>query len=147
LRHIIFALAFLLGTFTRLAAQETTTEQKFLIAVDTIGVTAVAPDVYTTWIYALTSPTSYPSSGILVAFDCAGQRVKRLAHVVYHAKADGSPGVEGPIEEDLGAEWQEISIPRLFTLVCRIGSTRPYEGVPEPTTPQAPAWDGKTFQS
>ncbi|MCC2626590.1 MAG: hypothetical protein K0S14_240 [Thermomicrobiales bacterium] len=114
----LFILAFLLGL---LAGPLVAQDQKFHVAVDTAGVSPVGDNIYTTWVYALATPTSFPSSGILVAFDCANRKVKRLAHVVYQWNADSS-GVEGPIVEDNGA-WMDVSIPALYDLVCRVGPT------------------------
>jgi hypothetical protein len=131
----IFAL--LLGLLAGpLAAQAPATKQRFEIAVDTAGISEVAPNVYTTWVFARATPTSWPSSGILVAFDCQNRKVKRLAHVVYSLKPDSS-GVEGPIYEDEG-EWMDVSIPRLYDVVCSIGPTHG-PSVVEPTPgPESP---------
>jgi hypothetical protein len=133
------------------------------IFVDTAGVSTFAameedsaghkvvtehPGVYMTWVFAKATATSLPSSGVLVAFDCRGRKVKRLAHVVYRLSADRQ-NVEGAIEVD-DREWQEPTIPRMMDMVCRIGPTHapavvaptpPIDGfrapgvAPEPETP------------
>lgn len=110
-------------------------KQQFLVFADTAGIGAIpgVPDVYSTWVYALSSPTSWPSSAVLVAWDCKAGKVKRLAHVVYRMKAD-STGVEGPIVEDNGP-WVEPVDPRLFKLVCTIGPTHT---APDATPQPAP---------
>jgi hypothetical protein len=134
-KRAIVTLAFLLGLLVSPAFGQTQATGKFHIAVDTAGVMPMGPaGVYVTWIYALATPTSWPSSGILVAFDCQNRKVKRLASVVYSMKAD-STGVEGPIYEYEG-EWVDVSIPRLFDLVCAIGPTHG-PSVVEPTVPKA----------
>lgn len=135
MRRVILAIAFLLGLLVSPAFGQSPVSQKFHVAVDTAGVSEYPPGsgIYITWVYALATPTSWPSSGILVAFDCRGKRVKRLAHVVYQMNAD-STGVEGPVVEDYG-EWQSISIPKLFDLVCSVGPSHA-PSVVEPTVPR-----------
>lgn len=96
-----------------------------MIFADTAGIARVQKDIYVTWVVARATPTALPSSGVLVAFDCKAHRVMRLAHVVYHMTADSS-GVSGEIKEDFG-QWDEVSIPKLFDLVCSVGSTRKTE--------------------
>lgn len=117
-----------------LHAQAPAQNPPLLIFADTAGVARVVENVYVTWIFAKASPTSLPSSGVLVAFDCEKHLVKRLAHVVYHLSADSS-GVEGAIVEDNGP-WVEPVIPRLFDLVCEIGATREPQPEPEQPTPK-----------
>jgi hypothetical protein len=116
----------LLGLLAGLAvggAAQAPEQPKFGIYVDTAGVSAVAPDIYVTWIFAKASPKAFPSSGILVAFDCENHLVQRLAHVVYRLTPDGR-SVTGEVVEDQGG-WVSVSIPELFNLVCAIGATRP----------------------
>jgi hypothetical protein len=140
MRRLAATVVLLLGLFAQsLTAQAPASKQKFHIAIDTAGVMETGENIYTTWVFALATPTSWPSSGILVAFDCKNRLVKRLAHVVYSMKADGD-GVEGPIVEDQG-EWQQIAIPEMFELVCRIGPTHG-PSVVEPTYPKTdnPSW-------
>lgn len=127
--HIAFALAVLAGA----AHGQQQQEQKFLVAVDTAGIMEAGPNVYTTWVFALSSPTSYPSSGIMVAWDCANKKVRRLAHVVYQWN-DTKTGVAGPIVED-NLPWVEVTDQRLYDLVCRIGPTHG-PSVVKPTKPE-----------
>jgi hypothetical protein len=115
--------------FRTLAAQEPT---RFEIAVDTAGISPVAPNVYVTWIFAQESPKHHPVSGIIVAFDCTNRKVKRLAQVKYELQKDGSIG--GAIQE-VDRPWQDVTWPRMFELVCTVGATRPFSVV-EPTTPE-----------
>lgn len=125
MRKIVYTLAFLLIPFFAFAcpgmaqAPGTTDHPTFLTFVDTAGVAPIGPDIYVTWIFAMTSPTSFPSSGILVAFDCQARKVARLKHVVYRWNAD-STGVEGPIVDDPGT-WVDVKVPETFDLVCRLG--------------------------
>ena len=99
-------------------------QRQFLVFVDTAGVAPVAnePGMYITWVFAKSTPTSYPSSGILVMWDClhSPRIVKRIAQVVYHMTPD-STGVTGNIEE-VNRPWQEVTDERMADLVCRIGS-------------------------
>jgi hypothetical protein len=140
--RLTIAIAFFLGAFFNTAtAQAPVADQKFHIAVDTAGITEAAPDVYMTWVYSLSSPTSFPSSAILVAFDCRDRKVARMAEVKYGWNADSS-GVVGKVVEKPMLQWVDVSIPRLFDLVCAIGPTHP-SGVSEPTPP--PTWDGTTI--
>ena len=117
---------------------------QFYTYVDTANVAAVAPGTYVTWVYALSTPTSYPSSAIMVAFDCRARKVKRLYHIVYQMR-DDSLGVVGPIVEDTG-DWVPVSVPRTYEVVCSAGAGRPYEPPAEATTPDpkadlpAPKW-------
>lgn len=122
MRSIFYSLAVILFAATA-QAQEAPKDQKFMIVLDTAGVAATGPDIYTTWVYAVTSPTSYPSSAILVAFDCTHQKVMRLAHVVYRWNATKT-GIEGPVIEETNPAWVDISIPKMFEKVCSIGRTK-----------------------
>jgi hypothetical protein len=110
-----------------------------LIFADTAGIVGAGQDVYATWIFSRVSPTSFPSSGILVAFDCWTHRVRRLAQVVYHWNSD-STGVVGQIEEHDG-QWVAPTIPKLFDMVCEIGPTHAPSMV-EPTVPDSAQADG-----
>lgn len=98
--------------------------QQLYVFADTAGIAPIAgnPGMYVTWVFAKASPTSLPSSGVLVAWDCfhKPQLVKRLAQVVYHLTAD-SAGVTGSIEE-VDRDWQPVSDDRLAEMVCRIGA-------------------------
>jgi hypothetical protein len=98
--------------------------QQFYVFADTAGVSQVAgnPGMYITWVFAKASPNAYPSSGVLVMWDClhSPQLVKRIAQVVYHMTAD-STGVTGDIEEVL-RDWQPVTDERLAAMVCRVGS-------------------------
>jgi hypothetical protein len=128
IRGALVALVVALLTLTSVAANaqdstHTPQQSQFIVFADTAGI-APMPGVdstYVTWVFALSTPTSYPSSGILVAWDCEQHKVKRLSHVVYQMKAD-STGVEGPVVEDNGP-WVEPVDPRLYALVCSIGPT------------------------
>lgn len=106
-------------------AQEPVTEkQQFLVYVDTAGIVPVpnAPNVYITWVFAKATPLAYPSSGILVAWDCSAPRmVKRLAQVIYSMNAD-STGVVGSPEE-VDRPWQTVTDEFMADLVCGIGPT------------------------
>lgn len=95
---------------------------KLLTAVDTANIVVVAPRVYGTWIYALATPTSWPSSAIYVLFNCKARKVARMYHIVYKMR-DDSLGVTGPIVEDKG-EWVDVSVPKTFDLVCRVGAEK-----------------------
>lgn len=109
-----------------------------LVFVDTAGVAPIADDVFVVWTFAKATPSSWPSSGVLVAFDCGRKMVRRLAHVVYRLRPD-SLGVEGDILEDQ-LPWQTISIPKMFDLVCAVGRQHVAEGmhpVEEPHYPEA----------
>lgn len=130
----IYILAFLMGVLARPALSQAPahTDPSLQIAVDTAGIALAGPDVYITWVYAVAGPKSWPSSGILVAFDCRERKVKRLAHVMYKMKSDSS-GVEGPIIED-NLPWVDVTIPALYDLVCKIGPTHG-PSVVEPTKP------------
>jgi hypothetical protein len=103
-------------------AQEPAQQQpQFLVYADTAGISPVEgqPNVYVTWVFAKATPTSYPSSGVLVAWDCKVGMVKRLAQVVYQMHPD-SLGVFG-VPEEVDMPWVPITDPRLAQLVCRIG--------------------------
>ncbi len=134
-----FVFALLVGLVAAPLAAQAPTNQKFEIAVDTAGIMdAGVPGVYMTWVFARESPKHHPVSGILVAFDCKERKVKRLAHIVYSLRPDG--GIAGPVVEDEG-EWQNVSIPSLFDLVCSIGPTHG-PSVVQPTRPKVvdPSW-------
>jgi hypothetical protein len=121
-------------------AQEPAPKQTWYVFVDTAGVAAVAPGIYMTWVFAKATPRAYPSSGILVAWDCDSKprMVKRLAQVVYKMNND-STGVFGtPTEVD--RPWQPVTDERMANLVCEIGPTHGPATV-EPTKPQSPYWD------
>lgn len=137
LQRVALVCSFLAGMYATpvLHAQAPSTgAPKFLIFADTAGVSRVAPDTYITWVFAKATPTSLPSSGVLVAFDCASKRVKRIAHVVYHLAAD-SVSVEGAIVEDTTG-WVPVSNPRLFNVVCEVGPKHGIgDGFINPTIP------------
>jgi hypothetical protein len=116
LRTLTVGLAFVAGLLVSPLGAQEPEQPKLGIYVDTAGVSAVAPDVYVTWVFAKASPTSWPSSGVLVAFDCESHQVMRVAHVVFKARTDGEPGVTGDIVEDQGG-WVSVSIPEMFNLV------------------------------
>jgi hypothetical protein len=126
-------LLFLLSTCAPASAQETS-ERQWYIAVDTAGISRVAPDTYVTWVFAKATPTSFPSSGIIVAWDCKARKVKRLAQVKYHLSPD-STTVTGDIEE-VNQPWVPVSDERMYQLVCSIGATRP-DSVIEPVIPKS----------
>ena len=134
MRKTLYIVAFLLALFAPRAVAQ---GQKFLIRVDTAGVMPYPGQnhAYVTWVYALSSPTSFPSSAILVAFDCAGKKVMRLAHIKYQWNATKT-GVEGPVVTEEHPEWVDISIPEMFAVVCRVGPTHG-KSVIEPTLPDA----------
>lgn len=96
-------------------------QRPFYIFADTAGVSAIGDSVYITWVFAKATPTSLPSSGVLVGFDCKAGLVQRYAHVVYEMASDSS-GVTGPIVVDTTG-WVPMSNPELFKLVCSIGPT------------------------
>jgi hypothetical protein len=95
--------------------------QQFYIFADSAGISPMPGMVntYVTWVYARATPTSYPSSGVLVAWDCTAKKVKRLAQVKYQMRAD-STGVFGDIVE-VDRDWQDVSDERLAMMVCRVG--------------------------
>ncbi len=92
---------------------------QLLVFADTAGVAVVGDSSYLTWIFAKATPTSLPSSGVLVGFDCRHDRVQRYAHVVYQIGAD-STGVTGDVVADTTG-WVLVSNRPLFDLVCRVG--------------------------
>lgn len=106
-----------------IAKAQTPAPQTFYVFVDTAGVSPVQgnPGIYITWVFAKATPKAYPSSGILVMWDCGAETrmVKRIAQVVYHMNAD-STGVTGNIEE-VNRPWQEVTDTRMADLVCRLG--------------------------
>lgn len=134
-KFVIFLAAFVGLSFSPLQAQAP--QPKLQIFVDTAGVAAAqTPGVYVTWIFAKAGPQTFPSSGILVAFDCNKQMVKRLAHVVYKINADSST-VSGPVIED-DQSWVAPTIPTLFNLVCSTGAAHARKNtMAEPTQPPA----------
>lgn len=137
---IVAALLILLAFISAPAqAQTPQPQQQFYIFADTAGIASVegAPDVYMTWVFAKASPTSLPSSGVLVAWDCAQHLVKRLAQVKYELTSD-STGVSGNIEE-VDRPWQGVSDERLESLVCTIGPTHIHTDTP-PVVPQDQPW-------
>ena len=107
---------------------------QFVTLEDSAGVKVPTahPGVYITWIQARTSPTSLPSSAVLVAWDCEKHLVKRLAQIKYQLRPD-SIGVQGSPEE-VDRDWQAPTNPRLFDDVCRIGPTH-QPAVTRPTHP------------
>jgi hypothetical protein len=123
-------------------AQEPAKQQPtFLVYVDTAGVAPVgAPGIYITWVFAKASPNAYPSSGVLVAWDCLNKPrlVKRLASVVYHMTAD-SAGVTGNIQE-VERPWQAVTDEHMADLVCEIGPTHK-PSVVVPSKPKSPYSD------
>lgn len=121
-------------------AQEPAPKQTWYVFVDTAGVARVGPPgIYITWVFAKATPRAYPSSGILVAWDCNEPRmVKRLAQVVYKMNKD-STGVVG-MPQEVDRPWQPITDERMANLVCEIGATRP-ESTVGPTKPQSPYSD------
>jgi hypothetical protein len=129
----IFLLILLMSTCTPAFAQATN-ERQWYIAVDTAGISRVAPHTYVTWVFAKATPTAFPSSGIIVAWDCKARKVKRLAQVKYHLSSD-STTVTGDIEE-VNQPWVPVSDERMYTLVCAIGATRP-NSVIEPVIPKS----------
>jgi hypothetical protein len=136
-----------------LASAQDSTRTKFLVAVDTAGIVAVpgTDSVYTTWVFALATPTSFPSSGILVEFDCARNKVRRMVQVKYELNSDGK-GVRGDLVE-VNGPWVPVTNPRLFNLVCTIGPihTREEAWKSDSTPPSSPVrpkqWDGKSYDA
>lgn len=116
------------------------TQPKLEIAVDTAGISRIGDSVYTTWVFSRANAHSYPSSGIIVEFDCKTSKVRRTAQVKYELKAD-STGVWGPLVE-VNGPWVPVTIPRLFNLVCTIGPTHnDHTNDPEPFYPDGPPTD------
>jgi hypothetical protein len=129
-----------------IATAQAPTEQKFLVAVDTAGIAATGPNTYATWVYALSTPTSFPSSGILVEWDCTKKQVRRIAQVKYRLNADSS-GVEGPVQM-VNGPWMPISNSRMFALVCSVGPQHEAgDAWKREAAPQEKAWDGKSFDA
>ena len=124
-------------------AQEPAKAQpQFLVFVDTAGVAPVegaGPGIYITWVFAKATPTSYPSSGVLVAWDCLHRprMVKRLAQVVYAMRPD-SAGVVG-VPQEVDRPWQPATDERMANLVCEIGPTHVYVDPPKPVSPWSDA--------
>lgn len=138
--RVFYALAFLLGIFARpLVGQAPAFDPtRFLIALDTANIapdSRLGPSVYLTWVYALTAPTSPPSSAVLVAWDCATHQVKRIAQVKYQWRPD-SLGVDGPVQM-VDHPWQAVSDERMYALVCKIGPTHADESQAHPTYPDS----------
>lgn len=111
-------------------------QHSYYIFADTAGVSAIGDSVYITWIFARTSPTSLPSSAVLVGFDCKAGLVQRYAHVVYQLTKDSS-GVAGPVVEDVTG-WVPMTNPQLFNLVCTIGPTHGAPPKAEVEKPKSP---------
>lgn len=91
----------------------------FYVFADTAGAAPVGDSVYLTWVFAKTSPTSLPSSGVLVNFDCRHDKVQRTAHVVYHPTGDSSTATGDVVADTTG--WVPVSNRRLFDLICQVG--------------------------
>jgi hypothetical protein len=138
---IILGLLLWAAFFTLASAQEPAPKQTWYVFVDTAGVARVGPPgIYITWVFAKATPKAYPSSGILVAWDCNARprMVKRLAQVVYKMNKDSTGVFGSPIEVD--RPWQPVTDERMANLVCEIGATRGPAMV-EPTKPQSPYSD------
>lgn len=117
MKRLILTVAALLLLVTGLSAQQPT---KFLIFADTAGISPTGfPGTYMTWVFAKATPKAWPSSAVLVVWDCTKHQVKRVAQVKYEMKPDSS-GVTGLIEE-IDRPWQPVTDERLATLVCAIG--------------------------
>jgi hypothetical protein len=148
---LVLGILMWVGIVALARAQEPTsrdTTRQWLVVVDTAGIAPIAPNVYATWVYALSSPTSFPSSGILVAWNCEAKLVRRFAQVKYEWNAD-STGVQGPIVE-VNRPWQAVSDMRMYNLVCSIGPTHVYDDKDDrPRVVPVPdkAWDGKSFDA
>jgi hypothetical protein len=136
-----FFLAFSCGAAKVIEAQEKAqTNPQLQVFVDTAGIVAISPPElpathtsYLTWVFAKAGPGAYPSSGILVAFDCTGHKVRRISHVVYKMN-DTNTGVTGDIVDD-DSGWVEMTDPRLMTIVCSIGKAHSAQRQPWRPTP------------
>jgi hypothetical protein len=137
------------------AQDSTTTPSKFLVAVDTAGISAVpgSPNVYTTWVFALSTPKSFPSAGILVEWNCASEKVRRVAQIKYE-QIEGGKGYRGDLVE-VNGPWVAITNRRMYDLVCRIGPQHveadAWKQDSTPLIPSVPAppkqWDGKSYDA
>jgi hypothetical protein len=136
-----FFFAFSCGAAKVIEAQaKAQTNPHLQVFVDTAGIVAISPPElpathtsYLTWVFAKAGPGSYPSSGILVAFDCTGQKVRRISHVVYKMN-DTNTGVTGDIVDD-DSGWVAMTDPRLMTIVCSIGKAHSAQRQPWKPTP------------
>jgi hypothetical protein len=149
---IVLGLLMWAGIVALASAQ--TTPQKFLVAVDTAGISAVPgqPNVYTTWVFALSTPKSFPSSGILVEWKCGSELVRRVAQIKYE-QIEGGKGYRGDLVE-VNGPWVAITNRRMYDLVCRIGpehdaSDAWKNGDDRPgIVPARPKqWDGKSYDA
>jgi hypothetical protein len=120
LSFVLAALAYTGVASAQEANAPTPAPVKLMAAIDTLGIVTVQPGVYATWIFAMASPRSWPSSAIFVLFDCKARKVARVRHIVYKMRPD-SLGVAGPVVEDSG-EWVDVHVPKTFDLVCSVGA-------------------------
>jgi hypothetical protein len=117
----LFVWGSLFGALRGEAQQTRDTSRAWLVYADTAGISAVPgkPGVYTTWVFAKESPTSFPSSGLIVEWDCANGKVRRVAQIKYELAAD-STVITGQLQE-VNGPWVEPVDPRLYALVCTLG--------------------------
>lgn len=134
-------LGLLLAPLVRLHGQQQPTAKpdkpEYSIYVDTLGVQRwpEGPNTFVTWVFAAQGDDYPPVSAVLVAFDCDGHMVRRLAQVVYTpADSTHAPGVV----EEVNGPWQTVSIPELFDMVCQIGEALPFND--DPLSPDSPLW-------
>lgn len=128
--------------FIGVARAQEPAPQQFLVYVDTAGVAPIEgnPGMYITWVFAKATPTAYPSSAVLVVWDCAHnpRLVKRIAQVVYQMRPD-SLGVVG-VPEEVERPWQPVTDERMADLICRLGgehdgtAKHPWLGPDKPRT-------------
>lgn len=111
---------------------------------DSAGVPIVVrhADQYITHVSAAASPTAFPSSVIVVVWDCANRKVKRLSQTKYVLNADST--IVGQ-SEAVDRPWQDVVDERLYNLVCSIGPVHAvlWEETPEAklyTPPQPQPW-------
>jgi hypothetical protein len=127
------------------------TSRQWFISLDTLGISPVpgteGQGIYTTWVFAQETPTSFPSSAILVAWDCPNKLVRRFEQIKYEMD---STGVIRGATRDVNMPWVAVVDPRMFSLVCTVGPQHEAamregedDSLPPPPSPDKP-WDGKS---
>lgn len=133
---IVTAFALLMPSSASAQTAPATKPVLFLFA-DTAGVSAVAHDVYITWVWAKASDNAQPVAGALVGFDCGKQLVKRFYRERFVPWTSDSLLVRGEIKPDSTA-WVPIHYPKMFTLVCSAGRSHGIDpNLPQPTYPDS----------
>lgn len=137
----MLAMLAVLGASTAVAQDKAENNPPLQIYVDTAGVSRMAPDTYITWVFAKAGPNTWPSSGLIVGFDCKNRKVRRLAHVVYQLRPDGL-GVTGDIVED-DLPWVDVKYPEMLRIVCEVGKNH-NDALQEPVVPREQFMDPNT---